>query len=102
MNVAADLVDEVEVDPAQARVYAEGWQSWSPATWYPAGSAGLAPDEEWQHTMRYRPGTPVTTGSVAGRGHPRGRAGHGYGCPLLRRGRPGRRTNAHGNPRRRP
>ena len=34
MTAAANLVDEVPVDPARARVYAEGWQSWSPATWF--------------------------------------------------------------------
>ena len=34
------LVDEVPVDPATARVYAEGWQSWSPATWYAATATG--------------------------------------------------------------
>ena len=31
----AGCVDEVPVDPARGRVYAEGWQSWSPTTWYP-------------------------------------------------------------------
>ena len=40
--MTAELVDEVPVDPARARIYAEGWQSWSPATWYPAGATGAA------------------------------------------------------------
>ncbi|GAA3553714.1 alpha-galactosidase [Microlunatus spumicola] len=52
------LVDEVRVGP-DARVYAEGWQSWSPATWYAPGARGLRPDLDWQHTMRFRPGTPL-------------------------------------------
>ena len=55
----SEVVDEVPVDVASARVYAEGWQSWSPAAWYPAGATGPRPDEEWQHLMRFRPGTPV-------------------------------------------
>ena len=83
------LVDEVRVDPATARVYAEGWQSWSPATWHaatrPAGPGGGlgAPDA-------------VPAGDA---GHGRGPAGGGPGrrrpryrgaCALLRHDRPGR------------
>jgi alpha-galactosidase len=63
-----DVVDEVPVDPARARVYAEGWQSWSPATWYPVGAAGLRPAEEWQHTMRFRPGTAIVPEGLQGEG----------------------------------
>jgi alpha-galactosidase len=63
-----EVIDEVPVDVRTARVYAEGWQSWSPATWYPAGATGLAPDEEWQHTMRFRPGTPLAAGGVQAEG----------------------------------
>ena len=63
-----DPVDEVPVDPARARVYAEGWQSWSPATWYPAAATGLRPDEDWQHTMRFRPGTPIAHDALQGEG----------------------------------
>ena len=63
-----DVVDEVPVDPARARVYAEGWQSWSPATWYPVGAAGLRPAEGWQHTMRFRPGTAIVPDGLQGEG----------------------------------
>jgi alpha-galactosidase len=63
-----DVVDEVPVDPARARIYAEGWQSWSPATWYPAGATGQRPAEEWQHTMRFRPGTPIAAEGLQGEG----------------------------------
>src|SRR5688500_2965415 len=52
-GMTAEIVDEVPVDPARARVYAEGWQSWSPATWYRAAATALRPDEDWQHTMRF-------------------------------------------------
>ena len=66
--MTSEILDEVPVDPVRARIYAEGWQSWSPATWYPVSAATLAPDEQWQHTMRFRPGTPVAPGSVQGEG----------------------------------
>ncbi|GGK60676.1 glycoside hydrolase family 36 protein [Ornithinimicrobium pekingense] len=50
-------VDELPATAGRWRVYAEGWQSWSPATCYPAGVPPLLPEEPWQHVMRYRPGT---------------------------------------------
>lgn len=66
------LVDEVRVHPRLARVYAEGWQSWSPATWYPADARGLRPDgwpaQEWQHVMRFRPGTAVSADGLQAEG----------------------------------
>ena len=61
------LVDEVRVGP-EARVYAEGWQSWSPATWYAPGADGLRPDHAWQHTMRFRPGTPLAEAGLQAEG----------------------------------
>ncbi len=68
MTAPAEVVDEVPVDLARGRVYAEGWQSWSPATWYPIGAQGRVPDEEWQHLMRFRPGTPLTAGALQAEG----------------------------------
>jgi alpha-galactosidase len=62
------LVDEVAVDLTGGRVYAEGWQSWSPATWYPVAATGRAPAEEWEHQMRFRPGTQVPPHGVQGEG----------------------------------
>jgi alpha-galactosidase len=62
------VVDEVPVDPSRARVYAEGWQSWSPAAWFPAGATGPAPEQPWQHLMRFRPGTPVARAGLQGEG----------------------------------
>jgi alpha-galactosidase len=62
------VVDEVPVDPVTARVYAEGWQSWSPASWYSLGATGHAPAEEWQHLMRFRPGVPVAPTGFQGEG----------------------------------
>ena len=63
-----DLVDEVAVDPVVARVYAEGWQSWSPTTWHAATATGRGPTEPWEHLMRFRPGTRVTTEGLQGEG----------------------------------
>jgi alpha-galactosidase len=65
---AGRVLDEVPVDPARGRIYAEGWQSWSPATWFPAGATGPVPAEEWIATMRFRPGTPVDPAAVQGEG----------------------------------
>jgi len=65
---AAPVVDDLPVDLRTARVYAEGWQSWSPATWYPVGADGLAPQAGWEHEMRFRPGTPVAPHGVQAEG----------------------------------
>ena len=51
-------VDELAVDHAAAQFYAEGWQSWSPTTWAPWG-VRHRPTEPGEHTMRFRPGTPL-------------------------------------------
>lgn len=61
------LIDDVPVGPT-ARVYAEGWQSWSPTIWYGAGTAAHRPDEGWQHLMRFRPGTPLPAEGLQGEG----------------------------------
>jgi alpha-galactosidase len=66
--VSDDVVDEVLLDAGTARVYTEGWQSWSPATWHAAGATGPAPAETWEHLMRFRPGTPVSAEGLQGEG----------------------------------
>jgi len=62
-----NVIDEVPVGP-RARVYAEGWQSWSPTTWYGAGDHAHRPDEGWQQLMRFRPGTELPEAGVQGEG----------------------------------
>jgi alpha-galactosidase len=62
------VVDEVPVDPARGRVYAEGWQSWSPTAWHPVGADGPRPAEDWVAAMRFRPGTPVGSRGVQAEG----------------------------------
>lgn len=61
-------VDEVDLDPLQCRIYAEGWQSWSPTTWYSPLHAQHRPDETWQHTMRFRPGVSLPSDVIQGEG----------------------------------
>ena len=60
-------IDEVPVGP-DARIYAEGWQSWSPTTWYRRGDDAHRPAEGWQHVMRFRPGTELPEEGVQGEG----------------------------------
>jgi alpha-galactosidase len=59
-----EVIDELLVDPARARIYAEGWQSWSPTTWAQWGSPHR-PAEPWQHTMRFRPGVALPSDDSA-------------------------------------
>jgi alpha-galactosidase len=82
------VIDEVPVDVAAGRVYAEGWQSWSPAAWHPVDATSPAPDEEWQHLMRFRPGTPVNAAGLQAEGLLVIEPGTGeparlYGAPVL-------------------
>jgi alpha-galactosidase len=61
------IIDEVPV-AAGAAVYAEGWQSWSPTTWYRSDDPAQRPLGRWQHIMRFRPGTPLPGRGVQGEG----------------------------------
>lgn len=49
-----DTVAQYKCGP-QTRVYAEGWQSWSPATWFDGSLTPILPAGQTQHLMRYRP-----------------------------------------------
>jgi alpha-galactosidase len=60
--IASEVVDTPTVDPERARVYAEGWQSWSPAGWYPAGGATPRSGTDAERAMRFRWGSAGTTG----------------------------------------
>ncbi|MGN8554167.1 UNVERIFIED_CONTAM: alpha-galactosidase [Microbacterium sp. SLM126] len=61
------IIDDLPVGP-DARVYTEGWQSWSPTTWYERGAAAHRPAERWQHLMRFRPGSPLPEDGLQGEG----------------------------------
>ena len=56
-------LDELAVDPERLRIYAEGWQSWSPTTWASWG-APHRPAQGWEHTMRFRPGVALPESPV--------------------------------------
>jgi len=62
-----ETLDEIVVDAARLRVYAEGWQSWSPTTWSRWGT-GHRPNEPWEHAMRFRPGSELPPDGVQGEG----------------------------------
>jgi alpha-galactosidase len=59
VNDPGDVVGEVPVDRLAGRIYAEGWQSWSPASWYAVTAGGHRPQGADEHLMRFRPGTEV-------------------------------------------
>ncbi len=59
---------ELAVDPAHARVYEHGWQSWSPTTAYPVTATGFRPSRPELQIMCWRPERP---------GPPRGFQGEG-------------------------
>ncbi len=61
-------MDEVVVDPRTARVYEHGWQSWSPTSVLPAGATSPRPRLDWQHSMRFRPGSPLPDAGFQGEG----------------------------------
>ncbi len=63
-----EMVDEVVVDPARARVYEHGWQSWSPTTTYPVDATSLRPVREPTKIMSYRPGKPGPERGFQGEG----------------------------------
>lgn len=49
-------IAEVLAAPGSAKVYEEGWQSWSPAGVYPARGTSPRPPDRLRQTMGWRPG----------------------------------------------
>jgi alpha-galactosidase len=66
--LAFEAIDEVPVDPATARVYEHGWQSWSPTTTYPVDGTSWRPVREPTKVMSYRPGKPGPERGFQGEG----------------------------------
>jgi len=66
--VGFEPIAELPVDPATARVYAEGWQSWSPAGVLPASASSPPAADARSQTMGRRPGKPVAPGCLQGEG----------------------------------
>ncbi|GAB3525356.1 glycoside hydrolase family 36 protein [Arthrobacter monumenti] len=50
-------VDDVPVSLTHGRVYEEGWQSWSPTTWYDVTATSRRPESQLRYQMRYRAGS---------------------------------------------
>lgn len=63
-----EQVSKLAVNPQRTRVYAEGWQSWSPTRVYRWGEASYLPEGRWQHAMRFRPGRDLPGEAVSAEG----------------------------------
>jgi alpha-galactosidase len=61
-------VGEVRCDPVRARVYEQGWQSWSPTGLYPATARVSRPPEPVLQTMTHRPEHPAPATCFQGEG----------------------------------
>ena len=59
---------EIVCDPALARVFEHGWQSWSPAGTDPATGTSPRPERPVWQTMAYRPGRPAPEAGFQGEG----------------------------------
>lgn len=74
---------DVAVDPARARVYEHGWQSWSPARSYALGERPLRPATEPARVMNYRPERRPGPGAFVGEGLLAVDPGDGSGIHVL-------------------
>ncbi|WP_327291899.1 glycoside hydrolase family 36 protein [Streptomyces sp. NBC_01198] len=63
-----DEVGEISCDPRRARVFEQGWQSWSPTGTYRIGDPAPRPATPLNQILCYRPDTPVPDGSYQGEG----------------------------------
>jgi len=63
-----EVVADVPVDPARARVYEHGWQSWSPTTSYPVHATSYRPVRPAMDIMCYRPARPGPATGFQGEG----------------------------------
>ena len=68
MTATFAVVDEIPVDPAVARVYEHGWQSWSPTTSYPVSATSLRPVRPARRIGNYRPESPAPATGFQGEG----------------------------------
>jgi alpha-galactosidase len=62
------VVAEIPVAVDSARVYENGWQSWSPAGCYGIRQLSPRPSHAWQQAMRFRPETPPPATGFQGEG----------------------------------
>jgi len=66
--MAFEPIGEVAVEPATARVFEHGWQSWSPSSIHPAADTPPRPTAERNRVIGYRPGDAVPVGLFQGEG----------------------------------
>jgi alpha-galactosidase len=66
--MAFDEIARLTVDPARARVYEHGWQSWSPSTVYPVGATSRRPVKPFRQQQSYRPAKPGPAVGFQGEG----------------------------------
>lgn len=66
--MAFEIIDEIPVDPEVARVYEEGWQSWSPTSTYPVTQPPPRPATKWRRRGNYRPEIAAPAGAFQGEG----------------------------------
>jgi alpha-galactosidase len=63
-----ETIAEIMVEPATARVYEHGWQSWSPSASWAATDAPARPTAARNRVIGYRPGDAVPAGVFQGEG----------------------------------
>src|SRR4051812_8402633 len=63
-----DRIATVAVDPARARVYEHGWQSWSPTTAYRLADRPFRPVSELRRVGNYRPDRTAPAAAFQGEG----------------------------------
>ncbi|CAG7619623.1 glycoside hydrolase family 36 protein [Actinacidiphila bryophytorum] len=63
-----DEVGEISCDPRHARVFEQGWQSWTPTGTYRVGAPAPRPATALNRILCYRPDTPVPEGTYQGEG----------------------------------
>lgn len=61
-------IDEIAIDVAAARVYEEGWQSWSPSTTYSLSQRPHRPVNDHHRIICYRPDTHFAANAFCGEG----------------------------------
>jgi alpha-galactosidase len=63
-----ETVLELAVEPAEALVHEQGWQSWSPTATWPVTAVPPAPTAARNRVIGYRPGEAVPSGLFQGEG----------------------------------
>ncbi|MEV6103988.1 glycoside hydrolase family 36 protein [Streptomyces sp. NPDC051940] len=61
-------IAELGFDPRRARVFEQGWQSWSPSGSYRTGESPPRPATDVIRILAYRPETPIPEGAFQGEG----------------------------------